>query len=69
MLPALPTHDPIIHGLQPTYGIGDFLIANCTTDRSSPAASLLWYIDDEKVRPQPFLDINKRLLYAYTVSV
>ncbi|KAJ6639017.1 hypothetical protein Bhyg_11756 [Pseudolycoriella hygida] len=48
---ALPTHDPIIHGLQPTYSIGEFLIANCSTDRSSPAASLYWYIDDEKASP------------------
>ncbi|XP_037026112.1 uncharacterized protein LOC119067308 isoform X2 [Bradysia coprophila] len=48
---ALPKHDPVINGLQPSYQIGDFVTANCSSDRSSPAASLYWYIGDEKVPP------------------
>lgn len=46
---ALPQHDPIINGLAPNYAIGDFLMANCTSDRSSIPATLIWYIDEEKV--------------------
>lgn len=46
---ALPQHDPIINGLAPNYAIGDFLMANCTSDRSSIPATLVWYIDEEKV--------------------
>ncbi|XP_037912968.1 uncharacterized protein LOC119652741 isoform X2 [Hermetia illucens] len=42
---ALPQHDPFINGLLPRYRYNDFIVANCTADWSSPAATLSWYIN------------------------
>lgn len=49
VLLALPRHDPNVNGLATTYSYGDFVQANCTTDISSPPATLSWYINDEQV--------------------
>lgn len=46
---ALPRHDPDINGIAHSYAFGDFVLANCTSDKSSPPSSLTWYINDEKV--------------------
>lgn len=46
---ALPRHDPIISGLGYRYEIGDFVVANCTSDISYPPPILAWYINDIKV--------------------
>lgn len=46
---ALPRHDPLITGLADYYDDGDLVSANCTTDRSSPAASIAWFINGERV--------------------
>lgn len=47
---ALPQHDPFINGLLPRYRYNDFIVANCTADWSSPAATLSWYINGARVR-------------------
>lgn len=46
---ALPKHDPIVTGISHTYLYDDFLIANCTSDMSSPPATLSWSINNERV--------------------
>ncbi|XP_063704191.1 uncharacterized protein LOC134833703 [Culicoides brevitarsis] len=43
---ALPRIDPVISGLGYRYEIGDFVVANCTSDISFPPAILNWYIND-----------------------
>lgn len=45
---ALPKHDPIITGLKHFYEFGELVSANCTSDMSSPPASITWYLNDEK---------------------
>ncbi|CAD7084932.1 unnamed protein product [Hermetia illucens] len=45
---ALPQHEPLINGVNRTYRVNDFIVANCSSDWSSPAATLTWYINDEK---------------------
>lgn len=49
LLPAMPKHDPVITGLKHFYEFGELVTANCTSDMSSPPASLTWYLNDEKV--------------------
>lgn len=39
----------MISGLGYRYEIGDFVVANCTSDISFPPAVLNWYINDMKV--------------------
>ena len=46
---ALPEDDPEIRGIARSYAIGDFVMANCTSDKSSPAPDLIWTINNEKV--------------------
>lgn len=46
---VLPQHDPIIIGLQPQYAFGDFVQADCMTDKSSPPATISWTINDVPV--------------------
>ena len=36
----LPDEGPVISGSQPRYHTGDILVANCSSSRSLPAASL-----------------------------
>jgi len=46
---VLPKRDPVIFGLSSSkYKYGDVVSANCTSDISSVAANLQWYIDDQK---------------------
>lgn len=42
---ALPRHDPDIGGLAGSYAFGSRVTMNCTTDRSSPAATIGWWVD------------------------
>ncbi|XP_041774746.1 uncharacterized protein LOC121594927 isoform X2 [Anopheles merus] len=54
-----PQFDPIINGLQHNgvqhnYALGDFVVANCSSDMSSPPARLYWYINDRNV-PSDYL--------------
>lgn len=46
---ALPRHDPDIGGLAASYSYGSRVVANCTTDRSSPAATIAWFINNVPV--------------------
>ncbi|XP_076332639.1 cell adhesion molecule 3-like isoform X1 [Tachypleus tridentatus] len=46
---VLPTEGPKITGRHMKYRVGDTVIVNCTSAKSKPAASLTWYINDEKV--------------------
>ncbi|XP_063704183.1 uncharacterized protein LOC134833697 [Culicoides brevitarsis] len=46
---ALPRQDPVISGLGYRYEIGEFVVANCTSDISFPPAVVNWYINDMKV--------------------
>ncbi|MPC38613.1 hypothetical protein E2C01_032124 [Portunus trituberculatus] len=47
--PDLPDHVPTITGGRPKYRVGDEVHVNCTSLRSRPAASLMWYINDKQV--------------------
>ncbi|XP_058127030.1 uncharacterized protein LOC131290910 [Anopheles ziemanni] len=54
-----PQFDPIINGLQHNgvqhnYALGDFVVANCSSDMSSPPARLYWFINDRNV-PSDYL--------------
>ncbi|KAL9695266.1 hypothetical protein quinque_014551 [Culex quinquefasciatus] len=51
---VLPQYDPIINGLQHAYSLGDFVVANCSSDMSSPPAKLYWFIND-RIVPSDFL--------------
>ncbi|XP_063220847.1 uncharacterized protein LOC134530126 [Bacillus rossius redtenbacheri] len=46
---ALPEEDPVIEGVQPSYSVGEYISANCTSRRSYPPAELAWYINGIKV--------------------
>ncbi|KAJ8979352.1 hypothetical protein NQ317_010124, partial [Molorchus minor] len=43
----LPKKDPYIVGLNIRYKIGDILRANCTSEKSNPAANLAWYVNGQ----------------------
>ncbi|XP_065082408.1 uncharacterized protein LOC135704818 [Ochlerotatus camptorhynchus] len=51
---VLPQYDPIINGLQHNYALEDFVVANCSSDMSSPPARLYWFID-ERIVPSDYL--------------
>lgn len=44
----MPRHDPLITGLADYYEDGDWVSANCTTDRSSPPASITWFFNGKR---------------------
>ncbi|XP_017953515.1 uncharacterized protein LOC108649032 [Drosophila navojoa] len=48
---VLPKFDPLISGIRRTYKYRDTLVANCSSEWSSPAARLTWYINN-KTAPQ-----------------
>ncbi|MPC82561.1 hypothetical protein E2C01_077234 [Portunus trituberculatus] len=45
----LPDRVPTITGGRSRYHVGDEVHVNCTSLRSRPAASLMWYINDNQV--------------------
>lgn len=47
---APPTTEPEISGIHPVVSVGDMITGNCTSYHTKPAASLMFYINDEKVR-------------------
>ncbi|XP_055617305.1 uncharacterized protein LOC129762789 [Toxorhynchites rutilus septentrionalis] len=51
---VLPQYDPIINGLHHNYALGDFVVANCSSDMSSPPARLYWFIND-RIVPSDYL--------------
>jgi len=53
----LPDSGPLISGSSPRYHTGDILQANCSSERSLPAATLRWYINGEEA--------TKRTLVQY----
>ncbi|XP_017140082.1 uncharacterized protein LOC108154331 [Drosophila miranda] len=48
---VLPKFDPFISGVRHAYKYHDTLMANCSSEWSSPAAKLMWYINN-KTAPQ-----------------
>ena len=46
---VLPEEDPIISGQDEVYIPGSDIILNCTSERSKPAAQLMWYINEQRV--------------------
>ncbi|XP_064109161.1 cell adhesion molecule 2-like [Macrobrachium nipponense] len=44
----LPDEVPTISGGRSKYHVGDEVHVNCTSARSRPAASLMWYINDQQ---------------------
>ncbi|KAJ8921392.1 hypothetical protein NQ315_003008 [Exocentrus adspersus] len=46
---SLPKKDPYITGLRTRYKLGDVLRTNCTSEKSSPAANLAWYVNGQHV--------------------
>lgn len=57
----MPKHDPLITGLKHFYEFGELVSANCTSDMSSPPASLTWYLNDEKVS----LTLNELYIFEF----
>lgn len=57
---APPTTEPEISGIHPVVSVGDMITGNCTSYHTKPAASLMFYINDEKVRKKQFFIICKR---------
>ena len=51
---VLPNSQPRISGAKHTYHVGERVSVNCTSDRSKPAASLRWYINDMEVSKSNF---------------
>ncbi|XP_062124180.1 uncharacterized protein LOC133837432 isoform X1 [Drosophila sulfurigaster albostrigata] len=51
---VLPKFDPFITGIRHSYKYRDVLLANCSSEWSSPAARLTWYINN-KTAPQSSL--------------
>ena len=47
---VLPRGSPRISGGQTTYHLGDLVRVNCTSERSKPAATLHWFINNDPVR-------------------
>lgn len=66
LFPALPKHDPLITGLKHFYEFGELVSANCTSDMSSPPASLTWYLNDEKVSLTNKLDVHTYMSFQNT---
>ena len=48
---VLPEEDPIITGQDEVYIPGSYISLNCTSERSKPAAQLMWFINEQRVRP------------------
>ncbi|KAJ8877977.1 hypothetical protein PR048_022440 [Dryococelus australis] len=46
---ALPNADPVIEGVQPSYSVGEYISANCTSPRSYPPAEIAWFINGVKM--------------------
>ncbi|KAJ1520188.1 hypothetical protein ONE63_004401 [Megalurothrips usitatus] len=46
---ALPRERPSIHGVEKSYNINDVIKANCTADKSYPAAVLQWIVNGHTV--------------------
>ncbi|XP_055381483.1 uncharacterized protein LOC129612058 [Condylostylus longicornis] len=51
---VFPQYSPTISNIGRFYRFGEQISANCTTDWSSPGATLTWFINDEQA-PQEFL--------------
>lgn len=45
---ALPQNNPLISSFHSMYHIDEFVTANCSSDYSSPPATLTWYINGEQ---------------------
>ncbi|XP_044314949.1 uncharacterized protein LOC108053420 [Drosophila rhopaloa] len=44
---VLPKFDPFISGVRHAYKYHDYLIANCSSEMSSPMPKLMWYINNK----------------------
>ncbi|XP_052858902.1 uncharacterized protein LOC128266430 [Drosophila gunungcola] len=44
---VLPKFDPYISGVRNAYKYHDYLVANCTSEMSSPMAKLMWFINNK----------------------
>uniref|UniRef100_A0A6P4FP86 Uncharacterized protein LOC108053420 n=1 Tax=Drosophila rhopaloa TaxID=1041015 RepID=A0A6P4FP86_DRORH len=47
---VLPKFDPFISGVRHAYKYHDYLIANCSSEMSSPMPKLMWYINNKTSR-------------------
>lgn len=73
LLTVLPKYNPFITGVLHSYKYNDFLIANCSTDRSYPAPKLTWYINNitvsgKQLRYKSGMSAVRRLLNRNMVS-
>ncbi|XP_037071852.1 endothelial cell-selective adhesion molecule-like [Pollicipes pollicipes] len=46
---VLPEDDPVISGQDEVYGPGSWVSLNCTSERSKPAAQLMWFVNEKRV--------------------
>ncbi|XP_037079582.1 cell adhesion molecule 2-like [Pollicipes pollicipes] len=51
-----PRLGPQLHGIRPSYQVGERLRLNCTLAGSKPAAALNWYINEEKALPSQLVE-------------
>ncbi|KAK8404657.1 hypothetical protein O3P69_007719 [Scylla paramamosain] len=52
----LPDRVPTITGGRPKYRVGDEVHVNCTSLRSRPAASLMWYINNKQAATENLVE-------------
>lgn len=53
---GIPKRDPIIEGIKGVYSVGEYVVGNCTSDKSYPPAYLEWYINGNKVENWQLLE-------------
>ena len=46
---VLPEDGPVITGQDEVYIPGSHVSLNCTSERSKPAAQLMWFINEQRV--------------------
>ena len=53
-LTVIPSEGLSIDGSEPTSGIDNLINLTCSANPSNPAQSLIWYINDQKVKHKAF---------------
>lgn len=51
----------------PSYSVGDYIDANCTSDQSNPPTELTWYINERKVSQAPYVVSIQLIILLFMV--
>ncbi|KAL5283388.1 hypothetical protein ACFFRR_005958 [Megaselia abdita] len=62
---ALPQSDPLIYSFSSAYKFDDFVVANCSSDWSSPPAKLTWYINNQEAPLEILQPLQETQIYAH----